>query len=250
MEQSLKDKVAMVTGANGGIGRAVVDAFVECGMQVVGLDLTFGHTDKVEFLPIQCDVTDPVQVANAVNMCIKEFGRLDVAFNGAGISGRRFGDGPVHECTDEGWDTVISTNLSSVFYCCREETKVMLKQGSGCIINLSSVLGIVGGDEDFATHAYAASKAGIIGLTRAIAVTYAKYRISCNVICPGLVKTPMSIRAQRDLKILSRLPSLQPLTGGFGLPSDIASLAVYLAGPGSRFMTGAVIVIDGGWTAK
>jgi NAD(P)-dependent dehydrogenase (short-subunit alcohol dehydrogenase family) len=112
------------------------------------------------------------------------------------------------------------------------------------------VLGLVGGDADFATHAYAASKAGLIGLTRAMAVHYAADGIRCNVVAPGLIATPMSTRAQGDPSILARLPELQPLTGDFGRPDDVAAAAVYLAGDESRFVTGTVLPVDGGWTAR
>jgi NAD(P)-dependent dehydrogenase (short-subunit alcohol dehydrogenase family) len=110
------------------------------------------------------------------------------------------------------------------------------------------VLGLVGGDGDFATHAYAASKAGIVGLSRAIAVHYARERIRCNVVAPGLIATPMSERAQSDERIRARLRELQPLTGDFGAPADVAGAAVYLASAG--FVTGAVLTVDGGWTAR
>ena len=113
---------------------------------------------------------------------------------------------------------------------------------------MSSVLALVGGDEDFATHAYAASKAGVVGLVRAMAVTYARDRIRCNVVAPGLVATPMSRRAQDDPRIRARLRELQPLTGDFGTPDDVATACLYLAT--APFVTGAVLTVDGGWTAR
>jgi NAD(P)-dependent dehydrogenase (short-subunit alcohol dehydrogenase family) len=112
------------------------------------------------------------------------------------------------------------------------------------------VLGLVGGDEDFATHAYAASKGGIVSLSRAIAVTYAPQRVRCNVLCPGLVRTAMSRRAQDDPRIAARLPELQPLAGDFLEPEDVAQAALFLASPASRFVTGAVVPVDAGWTAQ
>ncbi|HEX7973964.1 MAG TPA: SDR family oxidoreductase [Anaerolineales bacterium] len=116
------------------------------------------------------------------------------------------------------------------------------------MVNLSSVLGLVGGNQDFATHAYAASKGGIISLTRAIAAYYAKDRIRANVICPGLIETPMSRRAQASPAIRQELARLQPLTGDLGKPEDVAGAALYLASDGARFVTGAVLTVDGGWT--
>ena len=122
------------------------------------------------------------------------------------------------------------------------------QDGGGAIVNVSSVLGLVGGDADFATHAYAASKAGIVGLSRAIAVHYAGERIRCNVVAPGLIATPMSERAQGDDRIRARLRELQPLTGDFGSPQDVAGAVLYLAT--AAFVTGAVLTVDGAWMAR
>jgi meso-butanediol dehydrogenase / (S,S)-butanediol dehydrogenase / diacetyl reductase len=168
-----------------------------------------------------------------------------------GISGRRLGDGPVDECTEIAWDTLLATNLKTVFLCSKHAVPLLRAAGGGGgggIINLASTHGLVGGDADFATHAYATSKAGIVGLTRAMAVHYAREEIRCNAIAPGLIRTPMSQRAQSDPGILARLPDLQPLTGDFGRPEDVAGAALYLAT--APFVTGTVLVVDGGWTAK
>ena len=126
----------------------------------------------------------------------------------------------------------------------------MIRVGGGAIVNLSSVLGLVGGDADFATHAYAASKGGIISLTRAMAAFYAPHGIRVNVICPGLIATSMSQRAQDSPIIRQRLSDLQPLTGDFGQPEDVAHAALYLASDQARFVTGAVLTVDGGWTVR
>jgi NAD(P)-dependent dehydrogenase (short-subunit alcohol dehydrogenase family) len=126
----------------------------------------------------------------------------------------------------------------------------MLAGGGGSIVTLSSVLGLVGGDGDFATHAYAASKGGIVALSRAVAVAYAPRGLRCNVLCPGLVRTSMSRRAQEDPRILERMAELQPLIGDLAEPEDVAAAALWLAGPESRYVTGAVLPVDGGWTAR
>jgi len=228
----LRGKVAVVTGAAGGIGGAVGRVFEQAGARVVGIDRE------------QADLTR----ADDVVRVFAEHQRLDILVNTAGISGRRLGDGPVDECTEGAWDAVLETNLKSVFLCCKHAIPKLRAAGGGAIVNVSSVLGLVGGDVDFATHAYAASKAGIIGLSRAIAVHYARDGIRCNVVAPGLVATPMSERAQRDESIRSRLAELQPLTADFGSPEDVASAVLYLATAG--FVTGAVLTIDGGWTAR
>jgi meso-butanediol dehydrogenase / (S,S)-butanediol dehydrogenase / diacetyl reductase len=224
--------VAVVTGAAGGIGSAVAAAFADAGFDVVGLDRE------------QADLSH----ADEVGRAFAELDRIDALFNGAGISGRPLGDGPVESCTEDAWDTVLATNLKSVFLCCRAAIPKLRAAGGGAIVNLASVLALVGGDEDFATHAYATSKAGIVGLTRAMAVTYAPEGIRCNAIAPGLIATPMSARAQGDERIRARLPELQPLTGDFGRPEDVAQAAVYLAT--APFVTGAVLTVDGGWTAR
>jgi NAD(P)-dependent dehydrogenase (short-subunit alcohol dehydrogenase family) len=231
-----------VTGAAGGIGSAVCAAFAREGAAVVGADLAGADVDA--------DLSQTVGAERAVCAAIERHGRLDVVFNGAGISGRSLGDGPVHECTEEAWDTVLAVNLRSVFLVCKHAVPELVRAGGGSIVNLGSVLGLVGGDEDFATHAYAASKGAIVALSKGIAVAYAKQRIRCNVVAPGLVATPMSRRAQEDARIRARLPELQPLTGDFARPEDVAEAAVYLASPESAFVTGTVVAVDGGWTAK
>jgi NAD(P)-dependent dehydrogenase (short-subunit alcohol dehydrogenase family) len=216
---------AVVTGSEGGIGSATRSAFEAAGFTVAGLDVD----------------DDPAEIFGALD-------RLDALVCAHGISGRSLGDGPVETCTEEAWDAVLEANLRSVFVYCKHAVPLLRAAGGGAIVTVSSVLGLVGGDEDFATHAYAASKAGVIGLTRAMAATYARDGIRCNVVCPGLVATPMSRRAQADPLIRARLPELQPLTGDFGTPEDVAQAVLYLAT--APFVTGAVLTVDGGWTAR
>jgi NAD(P)-dependent dehydrogenase (short-subunit alcohol dehydrogenase family) len=224
-----------VTGAAGGIGSAVVSAFSAAGHRVLGVDRE------------EADLTDFDQAASAVDAAVSRFGRLDAVVCAHGGSGRRFGDGPVDECTEEGWDFTLEMNLKSVYLVCRAAVPALRASGGGAIVNVASVLGLVG-DRDFATHAYAASKGGLIALTRAMAVSYAPEGIRCNVVCPGLIETPMSARAQGDPAIRERLRVLQPLTGELGRPSDVAEAVLYLAT--SPFATGSVLTVDGGWTAR
>jgi NAD(P)-dependent dehydrogenase (short-subunit alcohol dehydrogenase family) len=218
-------QTAVVTGSAGGIGSACVRAFEGAGFTVIGLEAD----------------DDPEAVFGGLD-------RLDALVCAHGISGRRFGDGPVDQCTEEAWEAVLEANLRSVFVYCKRAVPLLRAAGSGAIVTVSSVLALVGGDEDFATHAYAASKAGLVGLTRAMATTYAREGIRCNVVCPGLIETPMSRRAQDDANIRERLRELQPLTGDFGRPEDVAQAALYLAT--APFVTGAVLPVDGGWTAR
>jgi NAD(P)-dependent dehydrogenase (short-subunit alcohol dehydrogenase family) len=214
-------KTAVVTGSAGGIGTATVAAFEGAGFTVHGVD-------RGDSFP--------------------ELERLDALVCVHGISGRSLGDGPVETCTEAGWDAVLDANLKSIFLYAKQAIPTLRANGGGAIVTLSSALGLVGGDDDFATHAYAASKAGVIGLTRAMAVTYARDGIRCNAVAPGLIATPMSERARHDPAIIARLPELQPLTGDFGSADDVAHACLYLAT--APFVTGAVLSVDGGWTAR
>ena len=255
----LSGKAALVTGAASGIGRATALRFAAEGARVAGVDQNeVGLAETVaaieagggQALAITADLALADQAQPALAEAGGKLGRVDVVFNGAGASGRRWGDGPVDECTEEAWERVLATNLTSMFLVCKHAVPWLLRGGGGSIINLSSVLGLVGGDEDFATHAYAASKGGIIALSRAMAVYYAPRGIRVNVIAPGLIATPMSARAQSDPRILARLPRLQPLAGAMGRPEDVAAAAAYLASDDARFVTGTVLTVDGGWTAQ
>jgi NAD(P)-dependent dehydrogenase (short-subunit alcohol dehydrogenase family) len=255
---TLADKVAIVTGGGSGIGRATTQLFATEGAQVIVLDidavsasqtlasLNGPHPGSSRIL----DVTDDPQVASAIESVVSDYGRIDALVNVAGGSGRKWGDGPTDSCTLDGWHKTLALNLDSLFYCCKYSLQAMLKQQQGVIVNISSVLGLVGGDDDFATHAYAASKGAVISLTRSIASYYAPRGIRANVICPGLIATPMSKRAQESDHIRDRLPQLQPLTGDFGSPQDVAQAALYLASDVSSFVTGAVLTVDGGWTVR
>jgi NAD(P)-dependent dehydrogenase (short-subunit alcohol dehydrogenase family) len=256
--QRLHNKVALVTAAASGIGRATALRFAAEGAQVLALDRSAeGLAETIaaitdtggQALAVTADITQMVAARAAIEQALAAWGRIDVLFNGVGASGRRFGDGPVDECSEEGWDWTLAVNLTSMFLICKYTMPALLAT-RGAIVNLSSVLGLVGGDEDFATHAYAASKGGIIALSRAMAAYYAPRGVRVNVIAPGLIATPMSQRAQADPHILARLPQLQPLTGTMGAPEDIAAAAAYLASDDARFVTGAVLTVDGGWTVR
>lgn len=235
---------ALVTGATGGIGRAVVANLEGRGLSVIGLDRDAAGAPNV----IACDVTDSAQVNTAVSHAIDRLPGLDVVVNVVGVSGRRWGDGPVHECTDEAWDHLMATNLRSVFLVCRATLSHLGPGGS--IVNLTSVLGMRGGAAGvFETHAYAASKGAIISLTKAMAASYASRGIRVNAVAPGLVRTPMSERAQTDESVLAESARRQPLVGSLIEAAQVAAAVGFLASPESDAITGVVLPVDGGWTA-
>jgi NAD(P)-dependent dehydrogenase (short-subunit alcohol dehydrogenase family) len=240
----LDGKAALVTGAAGGIGQAVVRTFEEAGAAVFGVDVV--DADGI----FRADLARAEEAESAVQAAVRRLGRLDVVFNGAGISGRPFGDGPVHECSEEAWDRVLDANLKSAFLVCKHAVPQLIAAGGGSIVNVSSVLGIVGGDEDYGSHAYAASKGGVVALSRGVATYYARQGIRCNVLCPAVIDTPQAARSVGDPRLRARLRDLQPLTGEPGRPEDVASAALFLASDASRFVTGVVLPVDGGWTAQ
>ena len=248
----LKDKVAIVTGGRSGIGLAVAQLFEKEGAHVIAFDINASHADLdlTSSNELRVDVRSASEVESATQRVMGSYGQINILVNVAGGSGRKWGDGPTDSCTLDGWDMTLALNLDSVFYCCKFALQAMLTQKQGVIVNVASVLGMVGGDDDFATHAYAASKGAVISLTRSIASYYAPRGIRANVICPGLIATPMSQRAQESEHIRARLPQLQPMTGDFGTPNDVALAALYLASDESSFVTGSVLTVDGGWTVR
>lgn len=258
---ALEGRVCVVTGAASGIGKATALLLAQSGARVAALDID--ETVGVEIadqlgksgLFMLTDMTNAQAVDKVTKKVLENFGVLHAWINVAGGSGRRFGDGPTAECSEEGWERTIELNLKTAFIGCRAALRAMTDTGEAgrsdrAIVNISSILGLVGGDADFATHAYAASKGGVISLTRAIATYYAPQGIRANVICPGLIATPMSARAQMDERIRARLTKLQPLTGDFGRPEDVAHAACFLASEAAAFITGAVLTVDGGWTVQ
>jgi NAD(P)-dependent dehydrogenase (short-subunit alcohol dehydrogenase family) len=232
--------VILITGCSG-IARATAEAAEAQGARVLlaGLGEDCFHVD----------LTTDHGADNALTACLGKFGRIDALFNVAGGSGRRFGDGPVHECTDEGWSRTMDLNLKTTFLMCRAVLRhwLALKQ-PGTILNMTSVLAESPEPAHFATHAYAASKAAISGMTRSMAAYYAPHGIRVNAIAPGLVATPMSARAQSDHDLLEYMKRKQPVSDGIIAASEIAAAAWFLLSDASRAMTGQIVTIDGGWS--
>jgi NAD(P)-dependent dehydrogenase (short-subunit alcohol dehydrogenase family) len=247
--------VLVIIGGTTGIGLSAARACIEARARLVavGRDSETSKTAEDQLglnaRVLTADATEPTTAVQAIQLAISTFGGFHGLYHVAGGSGRRMGDGELHELTDEGLDYTLTLNLKSVFYSNRAAVRQFLAQGTGgTILNLASVLADSPSAKYFGTHAYAASKAGMIGLTRSAAATYAARNIRFNVLAPSLVATPMSKRAQDNPAIGSFIKTKQPLDGGrIGLPSDLDAAAVYFLSDESRFVTGQVLAIDGGW---
>ncbi len=258
MGNRLEGKVVLIVGGTSGLGLSAAQALAAEGARVAvtGRDeAKLGEAKAALPKGTVCRAADARSSADAnaaVRATVEAFGRLDALYHVAGGSGRSFGDGPLHEITDEGWQQTFSLNLDSVFYSNRAALRQFLEQGDGgCILNMASVLGYSPSPRYFATHAYATTKAGIIGLSKATAAHYAAHNIRANVIAPGLVHTPMAKRAAGNEEIMDFVQTKQPLDGGrIAVPGDYDGAALYLLSDESAFMTGQVISIDGGWTVS
>lgn len=252
----LAGKTAIVTGAAGGIGKSIAATFAQAGAQVVVADVDepAGAAVAAEIAGVgvcrfvAVDIATPDSVAAMIETTVETYGKLDIIVAAAGIGGRSLGDGPVDQCAVEAWDRVIEVNLRGTFLACKYALPALLER-KGCILTISSVLGMVGTQGLFDTHAYATSKAGIIGLTRAIAAHYAQQGVRANVIAPGLVDTRMAKRTKSDPTIAAQVAFWQPL-GVLGEPRDVADAALFLCSDEAKFITGAVLPVDGGWTAQ
>jgi meso-butanediol dehydrogenase/(S,S)-butanediol dehydrogenase/diacetyl reductase len=248
----LAGKVILVTGAAGGIGAEAVRRLAAEGVAVAGLDCDGGGLRALASslaLALPAPAQEPAAVEEAFRELQDRLGRLDGLLHAVGASGRSRGDGPVDTCPPAAWDWVQETNLRSAYLCTRAAIPLLRAAGGGSIVLVASVLGLAG-HPLFATHAYAAAKGGLLALARAMAVTYAPERIRVNALCPGLIRTPMSARAQGDAAVLAELPRMQPLTGTLGEPRDVAAAALFLLSDESRFITGTVLPVDGGWAAQ
>ncbi len=248
-------KRIVVIGGTTGIGLSAVKAFVDEGAKIVlagrnkdnVAEVTSQFEDNVK--AISADATDPATATNAINLCVQDFGSFDGLYHVAGGSGRKMGDGPLHELSLNGWNKTLELNLTSLMLSNQAAVKKFLElKKAGTILNMGSVLGFSPSPRYFSTHAYAAAKSAVIGFSKSIAAYYAKDNIRVNVIAPGLVETPMAKRAANDETILSFIKTKQPLDNGrIGKPEDMNGLAVYFMSDQSKFTTGQVIAVDGGW---
>lgn len=250
MAEAQQRKVAFVTGASSGIGKATAAGFVAKGYATVLVDRdeAAGRAVEAELrkggecLFIACDVTDDAAVERTVAQAIEAYGRLDAVFNAAGIDGEK--GKFTADCSIENWHRVLAVDLTGVWHCMRHQIPRLLESGGGAIVNCASSAGITGA-ATFA--AYCAAKHGVVGLTKAAALEYARQNIRVNAVCPGMIDTPMTQGLAPGL--------LQPLldsspTGRMGQPEEIASAVLWLCDEGASYVTGQTIAVDGGWTAQ
>jgi len=251
----LNNKKIVIIGGTTGLGFAAAKAFIKNGAKtiIVGrnpescitAEMSLGENAKVQI----GDATHPETAKKAIEMCLSEFGDFDGLYHVAGGSGRRFGDGPLHELSLEGWQKTFDLNLTSLMLSNQAAVRKFLElKKAGSILNMSSVLGFSPSPHYFATHAYAAAKSAVIGFTKSLAAYYSKDNIRINILAPALVETPMSTRASKDEKILNFVKTKQPLDGGRnGKPEDLDGAAVYFMSDASKFTTGQTLYVDGGW---
>lgn len=252
----LEKKNIVIIGGTTGLGLSAAKAFVANGANVIVVGRNDDSVSEakdslgIKAEAVSGDATQPGTAINAIDLCIQKFGSFNGLYHVAGGSGRKMGDGPLHELTLEGWNKTIELNLTSLMLSNQAAVKKFLElKTAGTILNMGSVLGYSPSPQFFSTHAYAAAKAAIIGFTKSIAAYYAKDNIRINVIAPALVETPMAQRAAKDEVILNFIKTKQPLDGGrIGQPEDLDGLAVYFMSEQSKFTTGQVIAVDGGWT--
>jgi NAD(P)-dependent dehydrogenase (short-subunit alcohol dehydrogenase family) len=251
----LKNKKIVIIGGTTGIGISAAKAFVREGAQVVLVGRNAESCQKAKALLGDAtvvyagDATESTTAETAIQLCINTFGDFDGLYHVAGGSGRKYGDGPLHELTLEGWNKTFELNLTSLMLSNQaaiKQFKAMNKGGT--VLNMGSVLGFSPSPKYFVTHAYAAAKSAVIGFTKSIAAYYAADNIRINLLAPALVETPMSERASKDEMILNFVKTKQPLDGGRnGKPEDLDGAAIYFMSDASRFTTGQTLYVDGGW---
>ena len=251
-----KNTTYIIMGGTTGLGLSAAIALKDNGANVLVVGRNPDNCKKAEValgedgVSLSGDATDPETIKTAIAMAQRKFGNITGLFHVAGGSGRKWGDGPLDKISLEGWNKTMELNLTSLMLSNQAIINYFLEQKvSGVILNMGSVLGYSPSPKYFVTHAYAAAKSAIIGFSKSIAAYYAKNDIRINVIAPSLFITPMAKRAAQDEEILSFLKTKQPLGGGRpGVSEDINSAVLMFLHPGSKFITGQVLAVDGGWS--
>jgi len=251
----LSDKNIVIIGGTTGLGLSAALALVKKGARVVVTGRNQESCNQAQDqlgdqgLAISSDATLEGSAEEAIQNCLTKWNQLHGLYHVAGGSGRKAGDGPLHEMTLDGWNTTFQLNLTSAMLSNQAAVRIFLEQGTGgAILNMGSVLGSSPSPEYFATHAYAATKSAIIGFSKSIAAYYAKNNIRVNVIAPALVETPMALRAAQDDTIQAFIRTKQPLDGGrIGQPRDLDGACCFLMSDQASFITGQVLTVDGGW---
>jgi NAD(P)-dependent dehydrogenase (short-subunit alcohol dehydrogenase family) len=250
MTGRLQDKVALVTGAGSGIGRASALALAREGARVIVVDLVVESGEETvqmiqnnggEAVFFEADVSDAVAIEALMSKTIEVYGQLDCAHNNAGIVGDT--GASVTSCTEDNWDRIINLNLRGVWLCMKYEIIHMAKRGCGAIVNTSSVAGLIGSLTGGV--AYAASKHGVLGVTKTAALEYAKAGIRINAVCPGAIRTPLSKELLSDPQIETKFIARIPV-GRIGTPEEVAEAVVWLCSDAASYVTGQDIVVDGG----
>lgn len=249
---SLKGRVAVVTGGSSGLGVQMAKGFAGQGADLVIMARRLDKLEKVaeeirslgvKCLPVQCDVTNTDQVNKAAEVAIKEYGKVDILVNCAG-SAKNAG---VLNMTDEEWDFTVDTDMTSVFKVTRAFAKYMVEKKYGRIINIASMYGLVG-NTAIDTVAYHSSKGGVVNFTRAVAAELAKYNITCNAICPGYFATELTIDTLKTEAFTNYMKATVPM-GRYGKEGELNPAAIFLASDEASYVTGAILTVDGGYTA-
>jgi NAD(P)-dependent dehydrogenase (short-subunit alcohol dehydrogenase family) len=251
MEKIFENKVAIVTGAAGGIGRAAAIAFAQRGAKVVVADINDG-SETISLIKktggdgffVKCDVSKDEDVKAMVDKTVSTYGRIDFAYNNAGIEGTT---AMIQDTSSADWNRTLDINLKGVFHCMKYEIPQMLKQGKGAIVNCASVAGLVG----FAgISPYVASKHAIVGITKAVALENAKTGIRVNAVCPGVIQTEMIDRFIKTNPQAEQMLTAGEPVGRLGKPEEIAEAVIWLCSDAASFVTGLAMPVDGGWVAQ
>ncbi|MDE0043835.1 MAG: SDR family oxidoreductase [Candidatus Poribacteria bacterium] len=247
-------KVALVTGGGSGLGRSSALAFAREGARVVVSDVNMQIGEETvrmiqdangECILLQADMLEAAEIEEMISKAVSAYGRLDYAFNSAGVGPAK--SARIDECSIEDWDRVVSINLRSVFLCMKYELRQMLNQGSGVIVNVASIYGLVG--HGGGGSSYTSSKHAVVGLTKTAALEYAKEGIRVNAVCPGYTRTPLIQGLLDDPEKSAEVASWHPM-GRFGLPEEISEVVVWLCSDAASFITGHAMAVDGGFVAQ